>query len=149
MCERLPHKSSLTIKLWFYKCIHTDSLMYIWHTYQVSFYSMVWYICILAKLIWVFVGSTKIKISFLAYSGKPLLDDVDIYTSTLILCTYLNSVIIWLTPNLLQWFIYSFSINHLSHVAKSFDISVAWYCINSWYVKAFCVQTKSQTFCML
>ena len=89
MCKCLPCKHSLTIKLQIYKYIYPDFLMYI---YQVLFYSVIW--C-------VYNGSANpglrchhqknYFVSFFASSCIPLLDVVDIYTSTLIIYNSLNN----------------------------------------------------------
>ena len=90
MHKRLQHESSLTIQLWIYKCIHR--LFNVYMTYLSSFVSsMVW--CMYTSTAnWVFVGANKIKFCYLffAYSSRPLLENADIYTSTLILCNSFN-----------------------------------------------------------
>ena len=60
---------------------------------------------------------SKIIFDFCAYSHRPLLDNVDIYTSTLILCNSLNYNMI--DTKLGTMFIYSSSVILLSYMAKT------------------------------
>ena len=55
-------------------------------------------------------------------------------------------IIIWLTPNLVQLFIYSSSIIILSYMTKHISITVVQHCVNSWYSNTSCIQIKSQKF---
>ena len=86
----LPHESSLIIQLQIYKQIHRFFNVYMRHLPSfVSFHDLV-HVRILAGPIQIFVGAIKIKFHFLVcYSHRPLLDNADIYASTLILCTSL------------------------------------------------------------
>ena len=75
----LPHERSLTIQLQIYKRIHRFFNVYMTHLLRfVLFCSLV---RVLTQLIQIFVGTNKIIFFFFAYSPKPLLDNVNIYTS--------------------------------------------------------------------
>ena len=118
--------------------------MYIWHTYQVSFRSVVW--CVYTgradlNFRW---RHQNIFVFFFASSARP-------YYMMRIFIPLLWSfithlIVIWLTPNLVQFFIYSSSISVLSYMAKHIGISVVQHCVNSWYANIGCIQIKSQKF---
>ena len=92
MRELLPHKSSVTIQLRIYKFLHRFFNVYVYDTHT-KFCFILWSgACIPAQPTQTFVGAIKIKFCFLffTYSLRPLVNNVDIYTSTLILCNSLN-----------------------------------------------------------
>ena len=93
MHERLPHTNSLTIKLWIYKQIHRIFNAYMTHLPSfISFCGLVH-----AYKHNQFGSSLAIKIiisfSFITYFHRPSLDNMDVYTSTLILCNSLIYII--------------------------------------------------------
>ena len=76
----------------------------------------------------------KIVFFFFAYSRRPLLDNADICTSTLILCKSLNYSLIIDTKLGTMLYILLFC-RSLSYAAKTIGITVAQHCVHRCYAK--------------
>ena len=109
---------------------YTNSLRYTWHTYQISFHDQLcvhwhsWFGSSLAP------SKNLFRCYFFfAYSRRPLLGDMNIYTCSLMPYNSLN------IDTKLDTILIS-----RSCMAKNIGFSVAQHCVNSWYANTGSVQ---------